>query len=138
MAQTNFKHGYHGSRTYKSWSEMIYRCNKVGKKYWHDKGITVCESWKDFRNFLQDMGPRPIGKTLDRINLNTNYCKENCRWATNKEQQNNKSSIHLFEFNGQKKTLIDWSEVIGVKRSTLAQRYYVYGWSVNRTLSTIK
>jgi len=127
----NFRHGYYGSPTYKSWSEMKYRCNTVGNKYWHDKGIMVCDYWNSFENFLLDMGKRPKGKTIDRIDNKGNYCLENCRWATSKQQSRNRSNNLLLKG----KTLSEWSEILGIKRSTLAQRYYVYGWSVNRVLS---
>ena len=136
MKRGNYKHGHFGTPTYKSWSEMKYRCKKVGKKYWHGRGIRVCGEWKKFENFLKDMGERPAGKTLDRIDNSMGYYRENCRWATNKQQQNNKRTVHLFRYKGKRKTLIEWSKIVGVKRSTLAQRYYGYGWSVARTLST--
>ena len=128
------QHGYYGTKTYKSWSEMLYRCRKVGKKYWHDKGVTVCDSWLDFRNFIKDMGEKPPKTSIDRINNNGNYCKENCRWATQKMQCRNKNNNTLIKG----KTLSEWSEILGIKRSTLAQRYYVYGWSVDRVLSILK
>lgn len=134
MAQNNLRHGYYGTPTYKSWGEMIYRCNKEGKKYWHDRGIEVCERWKNFKNFLEDMGDRPNGLSIDRINVNGDYCKENCRWASQKVQCRNKSNNLLLKG----KTLSEWSEILDIKRSTLAQRYYVYSWSVDRTLSIKK
>ena len=134
MAKGNYKHGYFGTPTYKSWSEMIYRCNTKGKKYWHDRGIKVCDEWSEFTNFLNDMGDRPINMSIDRIDNDKGYFKENCRWTTQKEQCRNKSNNLLLKG----KTLSEWSEILGVKRSTLAQRYYVYNWSVDRVLSTCK
>lgn len=130
----NHKHNYYGTSTYKSWAEMLYRCRKDGKKYYKDRGITVCKEWEDFGKFLEDMGERPLGMTIDRINPNGNYCKENCRWASSKQQNRNKRNNLLLEG----KTLSEWSEILGIKRSTLAQRYYVYGWSVERTLSKLE
>lgn len=135
MAQIgNFKHGYYGTPTYKSWSEMIYRCKKTGKLYWCDRGIRVCERWKKFENFLEDMGERPDGKTLDRIDNSKGYYKTNCRWATSKEQNRNKRNNLVLRG----KTLSEWSELLGIKRSTLAQRYYVYNWSIEKLLSVKK
>lgn len=86
-------HGQWGSPTYKSWHMMIQRCSnsKYDKwAYYGGRGISVCERWKNFQNFLTDMGERPIGTSLDRYpNNNGNYELTNCRWATPKQQQNN-------------------------------------------------
>jgi len=78
--------------TYVSWRGMLERCkNKNHKNYdsYGGRGITVHETWAKFENFLRDMGPRPLGKTLDRINNAEGYSKENCRWATRSEQSIN-------------------------------------------------
>lgn len=86
-------HGKSGSKTYASWEAMIQRCcnpKSTGYASYGGRGIIVCESWKIFDNFIWDMGERPIGKTLDRINVNGNYEKVNCRWATVSEQNYNK------------------------------------------------
>ena len=93
-----FVHGHAGSLrqrespTYCSWRAMIDRCLGNGRhvQWYKDRGITVCENWLSFVNFLADMGERPEGKTLDRINRNGNYEPGNCRWATSHEQQLNR------------------------------------------------
>lgn len=132
---TNYKHGYYKTPTWISWKEMRYRCKQIGRKY-YDKGIRVCGRWQSFENFLEDMGERLEGTSIDRIDGSKGYCKENCRWATEKVQQNNRSSKRLFTYNGMSLTFTDWADVVGIKKSTLSQRFYVYKWSLEKVLST--
>ena len=96
---SNVKHGStrHGvgavTREYRTWLTMNQRCrnpNATGFSHYGGRGITICERWADFRNFLADMGPRPEGTSLDRIDNDGNYEPGNCRWATRHEQNLNK------------------------------------------------
>jgi hypothetical protein len=92
--EANKRHGGRETKEYEIWSSMIKRCfNKNSKSYdnYGGRGITVCDGWvSSFEAFYEDMGPCLHGMTLDRINVNSNYCKENCRWATASEQGYNK------------------------------------------------
>jgi hypothetical protein len=128
-------HGMSHLPEYSVWQNMKNRCdNKNCSKYviYGQRGIKYQPSWASFESFIKDVGQRPTKKhTLDRIDTNGNYCKENCRWATNKENCRNKRNNNLI--NG--KTLSEWSEITGIKRSTLAQRFYVYKWPIDRLLA---
>lgn len=87
-------HGYNGTRTYKSYHSMKERClnpNHHAYNNYGGRGIKICDRWLlSFENFLEDMGERPIERTLDRVNNDGDYMKDNCRWATNIEQANNR------------------------------------------------
>lgn len=120
------------SRAYRSWGSMKARCfNKFDKWYcrYGGRGITVCKRWMKFENFYLDMGERPLGKSLDRINNNGNYEPANCRWATKTEQMGNKSNNVIYELNGIKDCVSGWSRRLGIKRETLQSRI-VRGWSL--------
>ena len=100
---SNYRHGHHingkPSPTYISWRDMKARCqnpNHEHYEYYGGRGVEVCERWQNFANFLADMGERPPGKTLDRINNDRNYEPGNCRWATPKEQAQNRRNQYLF------------------------------------------
>ena len=102
--QNTRTHGASNTSEYEAWAGMRGRCcNPKDKRfvYYGGRGVTVCERWKSFECFLEDMGKKPSsGHTLDRKNVNGNYCPENCRWATWLEQQNNRGNNMIVEYNG--------------------------------------
>ena len=127
---------------YVAWTHMKQRCNGTSDniediKNYHERGISYDPLWDEFSNFWNDMGASwRKGLTLDRIDNNGNYSKNNCRWVNRKVQAINRRNTKLFSFNGKNLTLTDWSPIIGIPRSTLAQRIYCYKWSIEKTLST--
>ena len=126
-------HGMYGTPTYKSWYCMKYRCGKKGTPW---EKISYCEEWADFRNFFKDMGVRPEGTSLDRIDVYGNYCKENCRWATREVQNNNKTNNHKCLVDGNYYTLNQLARKYGIKRTTLEMRINRNGWSIEKALFT--
>ena len=130
-------HGMTKTKTYSIWSNMKNRCqNKNYKKYRHygGRGIAVCSRWLSFKNFILDMGEVPDGFTLDRIDTNGNYEPKNCRWATQKEQQNNRRNNHRILFRGRNLTLSQLERETGISQDKIQQRLK-RGWPVDRALS---
>lgn len=123
---------------YRSWAGMKTRCQNPDYPEFHyygGRGIKVCDRWQSSENFFDDMlATYEKGLTLDRIDPDGDYCPENCRWITQKAQQNNRTNNHRFTYKGLTLTLTEWAEKLGIGRSTLAQRYYVYNWSIERCL----
>jgi len=119
-----YKHGM-ASRTkgrdriYAIWVAMRQRCNDPNDVNYHNyggRGISVCVEWNEFDVFLKDMGERPDGMQLDRIDNDGNYCKENCRWTDIKTQANNRRSVRFHEINGKKIKNTHLMEVLGMNR----------------------
>lgn len=135
------KHGHkrrsQTSPTYVSWNMMLARCYRPSSPSFKDygaRGITVCARWHDFSAFLEDLGPRPEGRSLDRIDFNGNYEPGNVQWSTRLHQNRHKRNVRRLEFAGHSLTLAEWSERIGVNRSTLSQRLHAYRWPVAKVL----
>ena len=118
-------------REYESFRAMHRRCDPASgrSKHWGDRGITVCDRWRTFENFLADMGPRPEGMTLDRIDNNGNYEPSNCRWATWRQQHRNRRNNRSLTAHGETMLVCEWAELLGVRASLLMQRIYKFGWS---------
>lgn len=122
------KHGQarHGikSREYSCWSSMRTRCNNSCHEHWKyygERGIKVCERWNEFENFLNDMGKCPDRHTLDRVNVNGDYSPENCRWATPKQQGENKRNNVKFERDGIIKTKTQWAKDYGIPYTSFSR-----------------
>ena len=127
------------SKVYRVWSSMKERCNTPthhAYARYGARGITVCPEWYDFVAFNRDMGPRPPGGTLERIDNNGNYCPENCRWATMKEQGRNRSNTQYVEYRGERVALSALAEEHGIDYGVVGNRVWRWGWDVHRALTT--
>jgi hypothetical protein len=134
--ESRFSHGKSSSPAYVSWENMINRCDKGSKQQQNSplySSVDVCPQWKSFEGFYKDMGDRPHGTSLDRIDNSKGYFKENCRWATRQEQQQNLRTNVWLEFNGEKKVLSEWSRVKGIPLTTLLYRLK-RGWPLDKAL----
>ena len=142
----NTKHGHtvggKWTPTYMAWASMNLRCYSSSQKSYDrygGRGIVVCERWRhSFPNFLKDMGECKAGLTLERNDNNGNYEPSNCRWATRKEQANNRSPRYdrvLLKFEGEELTLREWAKKLSLKIPTVESRHR-RGWTAEEILST--
>lgn len=117
---------------------MIQRCknpNHVGFASYGGRGIKVCDRWAEsFENFLEDMGERPEGASLERVDVNGDYCQENCCWMPRKEQQNNTTRSKPIEYNGEVHNVHVWARKLGLDQKLINKRLKS-GWSVEDALS---
>ncbi len=131
-------HGMTGGPEYNVWKGIKQRCYNPRHTHYDSyggRGIKMCDSWRDsFEAFYEDMGPRPKGQTLDRIDNDKGYSKENCRWATRKTQSRNTRSNHMVTFDGVEMTLKELSESAVVDYPTLVWRVN-QGWDLTRAIS---
>lgn len=126
------------SSTYGIWSGMKSRCSNPNDPTYRNyggRGIDVCERWMLFENFLADMGERPEGLSLDRIDNNSGYRPGNCRWTTMKVQRRNSRQTRFIEHRGVVLPVTDWASRVGLDRNVLFARLRI-GWSVERALET--
>ena len=134
-------HGSSETRLYYIWLTMKHRCETVkngkAKRNYLDRGITVCKEWHDFAIFQKWALSNGYNDkyTIDRIDNNGNYCPENCRWADNYTQANNKRNNVWLTYNNKSQTIAQWAREIGMEYNTLDERIRK-GWSVERALST--
>lgn len=122
----SLRHGLADTPIHMSWMAMRQRClnpkNKAYKNY-GGRGITICERWNTFENFLADMGNKPEGFELERIDVNGNYEPSNCKWATPLEQSRNRRVTVFVELDGKRRTLKEWAIRFGIKYHTAYARY---------------
>lgn len=139
VRETKPRHGFRYHPLYSRWLGMVQRCNDpnhVRYAMYGGKGVMVCERWRDFPNFLEDMGMPEPGMSLERLDNNGDYCPENCVWATASQQTRNKSCNRNITFNGETKCLQDWATAIGLSFSALNER--LSKWTLERALTTPK
>lgn len=114
------------------WNQMHFRCGNPKARQYKDyggRGIKVCERWDSLQAFIDDMGPRPTGTSIERIDNDGDYCPENCRWATKIEQMANTRRTVWITARGKTMTLPQWAKELGVPASRLNSRCRKYGWS---------
>jgi len=123
---------YKQHRAYCSWYCMKNRCNlpdREGNQEYHGRGIVYDPKWDTFEGFWEDMGGTwKEGLSLDRVNTDGNYCKDNCRWATPKQQSNNRRNTRRLTYQGKTLSVSEWSELTGISLNTLQSRAKL-GWS---------
>lgn len=138
----NKSHGKYGSRLYNIWRNMKARCYRVSSEdfvNYGTRGITMFGEWKDdfqaFYDWAVVNGYRE-DLTIDRIDVNGNYCPENCRWVTPKEQANNTRLNRRIEFKGETNTISEWADICGIKYHTLYARIVIKRWGLEEALTT--
>lgn len=130
-------HGMSGSPEYKVWNNMYSRCNNPNHpryKDWGGRGIKMCNKWLNFTGFYEDMGKRPTDKhTIERRDNDEGYSKENCYWATTKEQARNRRSNVLITYSEESELAMDWADKLNVRRGTLLGRLS-RGWTIEEAI----
>jgi len=129
-------HGLSKTKIYKVWQGLKTRCNKKQNRAYKNyggRGISYDPRWEKFDAFLSDMGEPPDGLTLDRIDNNGDYCKDNCRWATWEQQQRNRRSNRIINYNGREWRLVELATYAGMIPATLAARIN-HGWDIQKAI----
>ncbi len=132
-------HGMTHTAEYGIWADMLYRCRTASSPQFPGygaRGITFCEEWLLFENFISDMGPRPTPEhSLDRIDPEGNYTKHNCRWATPKMQGRNRRNSRKIRYNGVEMHIHDYCEMTGTSIQAVISRFK-RGWTDERIIAT--
>ncbi len=130
-------HGKTGSRTYICWQAMKRRCSLETCRQWKfygGRGIKVCERWQSFENFLADMGEKPTGLTLDRIDNNGDYEPSNCRWVSQSQNCRNRRNNRLLTLNGETLSVAGWADKLNIPQGRIMNRVR-RGWPAERILA---
>ena len=130
-------HGMSGTPTHQSWTHMKQRTTNPNNDRYKDyggRGIILCDKWKTFEGFLEDMGPRPDGTSIGRRDNNRGYFKGNCRWETREQQQRNRSVNRMIEYKGEILCVAAWAEKLNLPYSCLSTRIN-RGWSIERAVT---
>lgn len=122
MVEMHTTHNMCGTPEYRAWKSMRSRCGDTSDMNYGGRGIAVCDRWHDFDAFYADMGNRPEGMTLDRIDVNGDYEPSNCRWADREVQANNTRTNVVIEYDGQAKTVAQWAKHYSIPAWKLYQR----------------
>lgn len=136
LHKANTKTGLSHTPTYQSWCNMKQRCENSNSRffsYYGGRGIKICDRWQTFENFFLDMGVKPEGKTLDRIDTNGHYEPSNCRWATKKEQQNNRRGNRYISINGITMTISEAADKYAISWKLLEGRIEA-GWPIEKAI----
>lgn len=118
-------HGRAGTMEYRVWRAMLDRCTNPRSQSYADyggRGITVCDRWQTLDDFIADMGDRPDGMSIERIDNDGPYSPDNCRWATNTEQHRNTRRTKRLTFRNETRCLVEWAQITGINRTTISQR----------------
>lgn len=129
------KHGRYKSREYGIWAHILQRCYNPRCHAFENygaQGLTVADRWRQFECFYADMGPAPLGHSIDRIDNALGYTPENCRWANHHEQNSNRRLSHWIEWRGKRLTVSQWSRTLQVSRNTVKHR-----WKCHQSLDPI-
>lgn len=138
LTESRIKHGMSGTKVHAVWKSMVFRCHNPKDRSFHNyggRGITVCTEWREsFSQFIADMGLRPDGFDIDRIDNNKGYGPDNCRWVSRKRNLNNRRNNRRIQFNGQSRTIAQWADALGINYRTLNNRIN-RGWPIERALT---
>ena len=136
----NYKHGGTNTRLYVIWKSMRQRCGNPNNNRFYvygAKGISIVPEWDNYETFREwaESNGYSDGLTIDRIDANRGYGPENCRWVSQKVQQNNRTNNRRIVCDGEIHTLTEWAEIVGIRTSTLHARISK-GWSADRAIHT--
>lgn len=134
-------HGESNTKLYRKWKSMIYRCHNPKNqayKFYGARGIKVCEEWHDFNTFKKwtEQTRKDENYTIERIDVNKDYCPDNCIWIPMSEQANNRRTNVMIEHNGERHNLMQWCNLLNLDYKNVHNRIYKLGWSFEKAIST--